>query len=350
MSNTSEEFKMSDAGGDRKECLSVVMPVYREANHIASVLAAVRDALAEADVSFEFVLIDDGSPDETWSVLNEQSKSFPMLRAARLSRNFGKELALCAGLEMARGEVVVVMDGDGQHPPALLPEMVRIWRETGVDIVEATKITRGKETFFSRISAGLFYLIWNKLSGFELKGASDYKLLNRRAVNAYLQMGERNVFFRGMTAWLGFRRAQIPFEVAGRAGGQSGWSILRLLGLALTAITAFSALPLQIITFAGILFLLFAVAFGAQTLYVFLAGNAVSGFATVIFLLLIIGSLLMISLGIIGEYLARIYDEVKGRPRYVVAQSIEAAIEPPTVEAGLSSQRSFAIRASNRHS
>jgi len=339
---------MSDATGDKKEFLSVVMPVYREANHIGGVLAAVRDALAAVNVSFEFVLVDDGSPDETWSVLNEQAKLFPMLRAARLSRNFGKELALCAGLEMARGDVVVVMDGDGQHPPALLPEMVRIRRETGVDIVEAMKIARGEETFFSKITAGLFYLIWNKLSGFELKGASDYKLLNRRAVNAYLQMGERNVFFRGMTAWLGFSRAQIPFEVAGRAGGQTGWSILRLLGLALTAITAFSALPLQIITFAGIVFLLFAVAFGAQTLYVMLTGDAVSGFATVIFLLLIIGSLLMISLGIIGEYLARIYEEVKGRPRYVVAQSIEASIEPEKIEAGLPSQRAFAIRASDR--
>ncbi len=325
---------MSNSNG-KKEFLSVVMPVFREANHIGTVLTAVRDALAEADVSFEIVLVDDGSPDETWAVLNEQAKSFPMLRAARLSRNFGKELALCAGIEMARGEAVVVMDSDGQHPPALLPEMVRVWRETGVDIVEATKITRGEETFFNKITAGLFYLIWNRLSGFELKGASDYKLLNRRAINAYLQMGERNVFFRGMTAWLGFKRAQIPFEVAGRVGGQTGWSILRLLGLALTAITAFSAVPLQIITFAGVVFLLFAFLFGVQTLYVFLTGSAVSGFATVIILLLIIGSLLMISLGIIGEYLARIYEEVKGRPRYVVSQSIEASLAQPIVEADL---------------
>jgi dolichol-phosphate mannosyltransferase len=157
-------------------------------------------------------------------------------------------------------------------------------------------------------------------------------------------MGERNVFFRGMTAWLGFSRAQIPFEVAGRVGGQSGWSILRLIGLALTAITAFSALPLQIITFAGVFFLLFAVVLGAQTLFVMLAGHAVSGFTTVILLLLIIGSLLMISLGIIGEYLARIYEEVKGRPRYVVAQSIEASLGQQTLEAGLLPQRTFAVR------
>lgn len=335
---------MSNTDGGKKEFLSIVMPVYREGSHIGTVLAAVRDALAEADVSFEFVLIDDGSPDDTWSVLGEQAKTFPMLRAARLSRNFGKELALCAGLEMARGDAVVVMDGDGQHPPSLLPKLISTWRETGVDIVEATKVTRGEETFFSKFSAGLFYLIWNKLSGFELKGASDYKLLNRRAVNAYLQMGERKVFFRGMTAWLGFSRAQIPFEVVRRAGGQTGWSILRLLGLALNAITAFSVLPLQIITFAGVVFLIFAILFGAQTLFVILLGHAVSGFASVIFLLLIIGSLLMISLGIIGEYLARIYEEVKGRPRYVIAQSIEATVRQQTFEASSMSQRTFAVQ------
>jgi glycosyltransferase involved in cell wall biosynthesis len=314
---------MNNTNGGKKEFLSIVMPVYREGNHIGAVLAAVQDALAKVDVSFEFILIDDGSPDETWSVLGEQAKTFPMLRAVRLSRNFGKDAALCAGMEMARGDAVIVMDSDGQHPPSLLPEMVRAWRETGADIVEAMKITRGEETFFSKLSAGLFYLVWNKLSGFELKGASDYKLLNRRAADAYLQMEERNVFFRGMTAWLGFRRVQIPFEVAGRVGGQSGWSVLRRLGLAVTGITGFSALPLQIITFAGVFFLLFAFAIGAQTLFVFLSGDAVSGFTTVILLLLVIGSILMISLGIIGEYLARIYQEVKGRPRFVIAQSIE---------------------------
>lgn len=328
MNNTRSRY-----GG--KEFLSVVMPVFREGSHLRPVLAAVRDALSSADVSYEFVLVDDGSPDDTWDVLQQEAKSFPMMRVARLSRNFGKESALCAGLEMARGDAVVVMDGDGQHPPSLVPEMVRVWRETGVDIVEAMKITRGKESPFDKLSAGLFYVIWNKLSGFELKGASDFKLMNRRTVDAWLQMEERNVFFRGMTAWLGFTRVQIPFEVARRVGGQTGWSFLRRLKLALTGISAFSSLPLQIITFAGLFFMLFAVLVGAQTFVVIATGRAVSGFATIIFLLLLIGSLLMISLGIIGEYLARIYEEVKRRPRYVVASSIESAIESRTPELNL---------------
>jgi glycosyltransferase involved in cell wall biosynthesis len=304
--------------------LSVVMPVFREAAHLAEVLGQVHSAVTKAGVEFELVLVDDGSPDNTWQVIEERSAVYPMLRAARFSRNFGKEAALCAGLEMARGDSVIVMDADGQHPPALLPEMIERWHAGDVDIVEAVKSSRGEETFFNKASAGLFYLMWNKLSGFELRNASDYKLLNRQAVDAYLQMRERNLFFRGMTAWLGFRRAQIPFEVAERAGGSSSWSVFHLIRLAVTGITSFSSLPLQIVSFAGFLFLLFALVMGAQTLWVYLSGNAVTGFATVILLQLFIGSLLMISLGTIGEYIARIYDEVKGRPRYLIGQTIES--------------------------
>ncbi len=310
-----------------KEFISIVMPVYREAAHIGEVLKDVHAALIEADVRFEIVLIEDGSPDNTWAALVEQSKNFPMLRAARLSRNFGKEHALCAGLEMARGDAVIVMDADGQHPPALLPKIIAKWRETGVDIIEGTKIDRGEETLFSKIAARLFYWLWNKLSGFEMRGASDYKLLSRAAVRAYLQMDERNVFFRGMTAWLGFERVQIPFEVAMRAGGNSSWSILHRVRLALTGISGFSSLPLQFVTFTGLVFLLFSVMFGFYTLILQFAGHAATGFSTVILLLLVIGSLLMISLGIIGIYLARIYDEIKGRPRYVISQQIEPSPE-----------------------
>lgn len=307
---------------EEDELLSVVMPLYCEGGHIRAVLAEVRTALATVGISYEIILVDDGSPDDTWEVISEEARSniYTEIRAVRLSRNFGKESALCAGLELTRGDVVIVMDGDGQHPPSILGEMVNIWRETGADIVEATKIRRGKETIFSKFSAGLFYLIWNKLSGFELKGASDFKLMNRRTVDAWLMMEERNVFFRGMSAWLGFTRVQVPFEVAGRVGGQTGWPFLRRLGLALTGISAFTSLPLYLITFAGLFFLSFSLIFGIYTVVLHFAGRSVSGFATVILLLLIIGSLLMLSLGIIGEYLARIYEEVKRRPRYLISR------------------------------
>ncbi|HMQ04829.1 MAG TPA: glycosyltransferase family 2 protein [Pyrinomonadaceae bacterium] len=307
------------------QLFSVVMPIYREGRSLKTVVNNVSQVLGAAGVRYELLLIDDGSPDDTWSIIKEISEEIPSVRAFRLSRNFGKELALCAGLELSGGDAVIVMDADGQHPPSLLPKMIETWRGTGAEIVEATKIDRGKESVFSRTSAGLFYFLWNKLSGFEMRGACDYKLLTRRAVDAYLKMDERNVFFRGMTAWLGFERAQVPFEVAERASGRSSWSLFRRVRLAVDGISGFSSLPLQLVTLAGIVFFVFSVLFGIYTLVMQLSGHSVTGFATVILLLLFIGSLLMISLGIIGIYLARIYDEIKHRPRYVISNSIEPA-------------------------
>ena len=312
--------------------ISVIIPLYNEGANLHLFLADVRAAMATTGCPFELILIDDGSPDDTWKVIADEAGRLPAIRAVRLSRNFGKELALCAGLERARGEAMVLMDGDGQHPPALLPDMLRLWQTTGADIVEAVKVKRGPESLSGKLGALLFYIILNKLSGFDLKGASDFKLMNRKAINAWLELQERNVFFRGMTAWLGFTTVRIPFEVARRSAGKSSWSYLKRLRLAVTGLTAFSSFPLQLVTLAGAIFFVFAVLLGAQTLYLKLAGRAVSGFATVILLELIIGSSLMISLGIVGEYLARIYEEVKGRPRYVVGQSIESAASPSVKE------------------
>jgi dolichol-phosphate mannosyltransferase len=309
--------------------ISVVIPFYAEGATLAEFLSSVTAALDKSGWSYELVLIDDGSPDNTWTTIMGAAARYPAIRALRLSRNFGKELALCAGLERARGDAVIVMDGDGQHPPSLLPDVLHLWRTTGADIVEAVKTKRGPESLSGKLSALLFYIILNKLSGFDLKGASDFKLMNRKAVNAWLEMHERNVFFRGMTVWMGFTTVRLPFAVAPRSAGKSSWSYLKRLRLAVTGLTAFSSFPLQLVTLAGAVFFVFAVLLGAQTLYLKLAGRAVSGFATVILLELIIGSALMISLGIVGEYLARIYEEVKGRPRYVVTESIESANTQP---------------------
>jgi polyisoprenyl-phosphate glycosyltransferase len=305
--------------------ISVVIPVYNEAAGLPALLTSVNAELDKAGCRFELIIVDDGSTDKTWQTLSEAAGPGANVHGLRLSRNFGKELALCAGLERARGDAVIVMDGDGQHPPTLLPEMVRLWRTTGVDIVEAVKTKRGPESFSGKTGALLFYVALNKLAGVNLKGVSDFKLMDRKVVAAWLQMQERNVFFRGMTAWLGFTQVKLPFEVPGRTTGRTGWSFPTRMKLALTGISAFSSLPLQFVTVAGLLFFAFSVVFGIYTLILQLAGRSVSGFATVILLLLIIGSLLMLSLGIIGEYLARIYEEVKSRPRYVVT----SAIEPP---------------------
>ena len=306
-----------------RQLLSVVIPVFCEGAHLRIFLGDVRRSMEQCNLPYELILIDDGSPDNSWQVITAEAKATHEVRGLRLSRNFGKEAALCAGLQYASGNAVIIIDADGQHPPSLIPDMVRLWQNSGADIVEAVKRRRGRESLSSKFGAQLFYFILNKLSGFHFKGASDFKLMNRKAVDAWREMHERNVFFRGMTVWMGFKSVQIPFEVVPRSAGQSAWSIFKRLKLALIGITAFSSFPLHLVTFAGVVFLGISVLLGLQTLYLKLVGRAVSGFATVILLQLIVGSLLMISLGIIGEYLARIYEEVKGRPRYLVTESIE---------------------------
>lgn len=301
---------------------SVVIPVYREGYHIGQVLSLIKKELEALQSDYELIIVDDGSPDNTWDIIKGLSVDYPMLKALRLSRNFGKEYALCAGLEIAKGQAIIVMDGDLQHPPHLIGQMTNLWQEFNVEIVEAVKVSRGKESLLNQIGANLFYTLLSNLSGYNLRGASDYKLLDQKVVKVWLKMRERNLFFRGMTAWLGFRRTQIEFEVPERASGQSKWSIFQLIRLAITAITSFSSLPLHFVTFLGLIFLVFAIILIVQTLFIKLIGQAVSGFTTVIILILILGSFLMLSLGIIGLYLARIYEEVKRRPRYVISEII----------------------------
>src|SRR5207244_5806910 len=244
--------------------VSVVIPLYNEGSHVSALLSDLKTALEETGCRFDVILVDDGSRDDTWERIKAEARTLPNLREMRLSRNFGKELALCAGLERARGDAVVVMDGDGQHPPSLLPVMIEKWQTSGADIVQAVKIKRGRESLAGKLGALLFYLILNKLSGFELKGESDFKLMNRKAVNAWLAMRERNVFFRGMTAWMGFSTVRIPFEVAARRSGKSGWPYFKRWKLALVGITTFSSFPLHLVTFAGVIFFVFAVGLGIQ--------------------------------------------------------------------------------------
>ena len=238
------------------------------------------------------------------------------VRAFRLSRNFGKEAAICAGLAQVRSAGVIVMDSDLQHPPVLIREMVRAWREEGFDVVEAVKTS-------SRLQSTLFHRLFQLLAGIPLKGASDFKFMNRRVLNAWADLPERTVFFRGMSAWLGFRRKEIPFVVPKRSSGGPKWSTFRLIRLALDSITSFSSLPVHVITLMGLIFFVFAVGLGTLTLYYKITGVDVTGFTTVIILQLIIGSMLMIALGIVGQYISKIYHEVKGRPRFIVAESTD---------------------------
>jgi glycosyltransferase involved in cell wall biosynthesis len=298
--------------------ISLIVPAYQEERLIASSLREIRSRALESGEPFEIVVVDDGSSDGTWSAIEKARKDVPEMMAVRLSRNFGKEGAIAAGLDVATGDACIVLDADLQHPPALIPQMVRLWRQEGWDVVEAVKADRGTESWSHRLVTRTFYRIAGWVTGYELQDASDYKLLDRRVVDEWRRLGERVTFFRGLVSWLGFRRTQIRFEVPPREGGGSRWSLRGLARLALHAVTSFSALPLQIVTVLGFVTLLVAAAIGIQALRLWYTGAALPGFTTVILLQLMIGGFLMMSLGIIGTYIARIYDEVKGRPRYVV--------------------------------
>jgi dolichol-phosphate mannosyltransferase len=317
-------YSVSDFNQNRTESskLSVVIPVYNEGIHIRNSIGVIENILISNKINYGFVLVDDGSKDNTWAELKSMAEQNKNITSLRLSRNFGKESALCAGLDYADGEMILVMDSDLQHPPQLIPEMVQAWREEGFDVVEGIKSTRGKENLFYKVCAKFFYYIIYKTADINLGKASDFKLMDRKVIEAWKEMPERTTFFRGMSAWVGFDRKQISFDVADRVSGTTKWSVLRLIRLAVDAITSYTSVPLHCITALGIIMFLGAFLLGVQTLYMKFSGKATSGFTTVILLLLIIGSTIMISLGMIGIYLTKIYKEVKGRPRYLVSKCI----------------------------
>lgn len=302
--------------------LSIVIPLYNEAEALRNTLMEIQHQVKSTGLKYEIILIDDGSIDDTWDIISVFSQNCQEIKGLKLSRNFGKESAISTGMEYSKGNAVIIMDGDGQHPPDLIPEMVKCWQEGYGDIIEAVKKERGNETISSKIGAKVFYWLMKHLTDINLEGASDFKLLSRKVVDAHNRLSESSRFFRGIISWLGFKRAQIPFSVKQRTGGKSGWSIIQLIKLALDATTAFSALPLHLITIMGLITFALSFALSIHTLYMKFSGTAVSGFATVILLLLFIASILMLSLGIIGMYISRIFDEVKRRPGYIIEKMI----------------------------
>jgi glycosyltransferase involved in cell wall biosynthesis len=312
--------------------ITVIIPVYGEGSHLAESLFKIDSIMKSLDETYEIIVIDDGSPDNSWEIVKSGQSNFPFLRAVRFSRNFGKEAAIFAGLELARGNAITVIDADLQHPPELIPKMVRLWQQGKYDVVDAVKTKRGKESPIRRVGSAIFSSLQKKLSGYDLGDSTDFKLMDRKVVNSLLKMKEYHTFFRGMMEWIGFRHERILFETSERAGGNSSWSLLNLLHFALTALTSFSFLPLRLVTLFGVFFLICAFALAVWTLFNWFIGKALSGFTTVILLQLIIGSLTLCSLGIIGEYLARTYGETKKRPRYVIQESLNAINNPEREE------------------
>jgi dolichol-phosphate mannosyltransferase len=305
-----------------KNLLSIVIPTYNEEKLIQNTINTVVETMTLENIPFEIVFVDDGSFDSTWKIISQNTNAYPNIKAVKFSRNFGKESAIFAGLDFAKGDCCVVMDCDLQHPPNIVVEMYKLWLLNDFDIVEGRKSSRGKESFINRFFANLFYKLLRATSGIDLENASDFKLMDRSVVDIIKAMPERQTFFRAMSSWVGFKVTKVYFEVPKRKEDRSRWSFKSLFMLAINSITSYTTIPMQIVTIFGVTFFIFALAASVQTVYMKLAGKAVEGFTTVILLLLIIGSVIMFSLGIIGLYLSKIYEEIKSRPRYIVSETI----------------------------
>lgn len=300
--------------------LSVVLPSYNEEEMVPVAARTVHEILAAEGIDHELLFVDDGSRDATWQRIREAAASVPAVRGVHFSRNFGKEAAIFAGLNEAKGDCVAVIDCDLQHPPEKLVEMYRLW-EQGFEVIEGVKSDRGKESVMHRFAAKTFYAIISRATGIDMSRASDFKLLDRKAVNVILTMREKRAFFRALSSWVGFRTTEVSYEVRERTAGESKWSTWSLMKYAVSNITAFTAMPLHLVTVFGVITLLTSVVLGIIALVQKIAGTALGGFTTVIILLLFLGSLIMISLGIIGYYVGNIYEEIKDRPRYIIADT-----------------------------
>jgi dolichol-phosphate mannosyltransferase len=303
----------------------VVAPVFNEQDLVGEFYTRVSTALAGLPV--EFVLVDDGSTDSTGEILDRLASSDERIRVVSLSRNFGHQTALTAGLDHARGDAVVMLDADLQDPPELIPTMLDHWR-IGCDVVYGVREHREGESMFKLTTARLFYKLFDKLTRIDLRhNSGDFRLLDRRALDALLSMRERSRFLRGMTVWVGYRQAAVPYRRDPRFAGETKYTLSRMLRFSLDAISSFSDRPLQLATLLG--FLISTLAFIAIPVVVVLRvlGSYLPGFGSITIVVLLLGGIQLIAIGIIGEYIGRIYDEVKRRPLYLVQSRLNFQAE-----------------------
>ncbi len=313
--------------------LSIVLPAYNEEAVLPATLKDVAAAVGPLVRSWELVCVDDGSTDSTAAVLAQAAAKDSRIRPVYLSRNFGKEGAMCAGIAAASGEGVLLMDADLQHPVSVISTMLEKWR-AGYDIVEGVKANRGQENWMKGALAKGFYVLFQQATGVDLRNSSDFQLLDRQVVDVLVSLPEQSRFFRGLSRWVGFKRAEVPFEVANRAAGTTGWSTGELARYAISNILSFSTLPLHFTTLLGFFSVVFALTLTAQTLWQFFAGGAIDGFATVIIATSFFSGTILLALGILASYIARALDEIRSRPAYIVRQvrSEPQSAEVPATE------------------
>ena len=298
--------------------ISIIIPSYNEEGNIENTARVVGEILDKNMIPYELVFVNDGSKDKTWEILKALSERDAHVTAVNFSRNFGKESAIFAGLKTARGDAVVLMDCDLQHPPETIVEMYNIWKNSDVDVVEGRKKDRGRENAVYKAFSLWFYKLIGSSSGLDMRAASDFKLLDRCVVDSLNEMPERLTFFRAMSSWVGYNTEKVYFEVADRAEGESKWSVSSLIKYAVNSITSFTSAPLHIVTVCGVITFLISLILGVHTIVNKILGNSEAGFSTVIILQLLTSSIIMFSLGIIGFYLAKIYEEIKKRPRFII--------------------------------
>lgn len=304
--------------------VSVVIPVLNEAEGFPRLMARLVPALDRLALPYEVIFIDDGSTDATLTVLRELNTRDARIKTVSLSRNFGKEVAVAAGLRYASGDAVILMDGDLQHPPEILPKFISLWQQ-GYDDVYGQRVDRGADTALHRLMARGFYTAFKVLSRTQLhENAGDFRLLSRRTVDALNRLDERSRFNKGLFAWVGFRSIGVDFEAPPReAGDTSRWPARRLFRFAIDGIASFTTIPLRIWSYVGLI--VSACAFAYAVIFLIgtlIYGTEVAGFPTLLISILMLSGVQLISLGIIGEYLGRIYEEVKARPLFLVAEEI----------------------------
>ena len=311
--------------------LSVIIPAFNEEAMIEREYRRISDVLKAAEIDCEIIFVDDGSTDATFSKIEYLAGRENNLCGIHFSRNFGKEAAISAGLARASGDCAVVIDCDLQHPPEKIVEMYRLW-QNGFEIVEGIKADRGRESRLHGWAAHMFYDILSSIMGFDMSNSSDFKLLDRKVIDILNKIPERKGFFRAISYWVGFKKATVEFDVNERAGGTSKWSTISLIRYAVSNICAYSTAPMRIVTLLGALMLIIAVIFGIWALADKFAGRVLDGITTVIIIIIFIGSIMMISMGIIGYYVARIYEEIKGRPKYIISARCESGKKTDTEE------------------
>jgi glycosyltransferase involved in cell wall biosynthesis len=336
-----------EASTFEKPELSLVVPVFNEEASISGFLARVRPILARVGLSYEVIFVDDGSADTTAAVVAGEAERDARIRLVCFSRNFGKEAALTAGLDWSSGAAVIPMDVDLQDPPELIADFVRHWHD-GYDIAFGQRVDRASDTGTKRLTAGLFYGIFNAIAASPIEeNVGDYRLMSRAAVDATLQLRERNRFMKGLFAWVGFRKIAVPYQRPGRAAGTSKFNYWRLWNFALDGITSFSTAPLKIWTYIGLLVATAAMVYTLAIVIRTLAfGRDVPGYASLMVVILILGAVQLISLGILGEYVGRLYIETKARPIYLVREAVVFDERAKAAATSAAAVRAKAVQAS----